>query len=349
MKKVLDKLYKTNSLSKDQLIYILNNLDKSLQNYLFQLARDTTIKIYGNKVFIRGLLEYSNHCKNNCMYCGIRRDNKNVDRYRLSEEEILLSLEEGYKIGYKTFVLQGGEDLYFTDDIFESLILKIKKQFPDVAVTLSIGERSYESYDRFHRAGADRFLLRHEVANVQLYNKLHPGMNFENRKNCLYNLKKIGYQEGAGFLVGLPGENNEILAENLIFLKNLAPAMVGIGPLIPHPDTPLKDEKVGSAEKTIVMLSLTRLLLPTALIPITTALNTICEDGLERGLMAGGNVVMLNLSPIYVRKKYEIYKNKETRDAHELKTIEEKAKNVGFVIDMGRGDNINFRRNEDGK
>ncbi|WP_352404600.1 [FeFe] hydrogenase H-cluster radical SAM maturase HydE [Sporanaerobacter acetigenes] len=349
MKKVLDKLYKTNSLSKDQLIYILNNLDKSLQNYLFQLARDTTIKIYGNKVFIRGLLEYSNHCKHNCMYCGIRRDNKNVDRYRLSEEEILLSLEEGYKIGYKTFVLQGGEDLYFTDDIFESLILKIKKQFPDVAVTLSIGERSYESYDRFHRAGADRFLLRHEVANVQLYNKLHPGMNFENRKNCLYNLKKIGYQEGAGFLVGLPGENNEILAENLIFLKNLAPAMVGIGPLIPHPDTPLKDEKVGSAEKTIVMLSLTRLLLPTALIPITTALNTICEDGLERGLMAGGNVVMLNLSPIYVRKKYEIYKNKETRDAHELKTIEEKAKNVGFVIDMGRGDNINFRRNEDGK
>lgn len=349
MKEILDKLYKTNSLSKDELTYILNNLDKSSQNYLFQLAKDTTIKNYGNKVFIRGLLEYSNHCKNNCMYCGIRRDNKNVDRYRLSEEEILLSLEEGYKIGYKTFVLQGGEDLYFTDDIFENLILKIKKQFPDVAVTLSIGERSYESYDRFHRAGADRFLLRHEVANVQLYNKLHPGMNFENRKSCLYNLKKIGYQVGSGFLVGLPGESNEILAENLIFLKDLEPAMVGIGPLIPHPDTPLKDERVGSEEKTIVMLSLTRLLLPTALIPITTALNTICEDGLERGLMAGGNVVMLNLSPIYVRKKYEIYKNKETRDAHELKTIEEKAKNVGFVVDMERGDNINFRRNENGK
>lgn len=343
MNSLLEELYKNNNLSKKDLIYILDNIDDMSRSYLFKLARKTLINVYGNKIYIRGLLEFTNYCKNNCAYCGIRRDNKDLSRYRLSNEEIFLSLEEGNKLGYKTFVLQGGEDSYFTDELLVNIIKEIKNRYPDTALTLSIGERSYESYEKLYEAGADRFLLRHEIAVPHLYNEIHPGMSFDNRVKCLYNLKKIGYQHGAGFIVGLPKENNEVLAENLIFLKKLNPAMVGIGPLIPHPNTPLKNEKVGSAEKTIILIALIRLLLPQALIPVTTALNTICKDSLERGFMAGANVVMLNLSPKYVRRKYEIYKNKETRDIYDIDIIKEKAKSVGFQIDMGRGDNINWK------
>lgn len=344
MKTTLEKLSHTNKLTNEELVFILDNLDESSKVHLFQLAQETLAKTYGNRLFVRGLLEFTNYCKNNCMYCGIRRYNNNVERYRLSEDEILLSLDEGYKLGYKTFVLQGGEDPYFTDDILVDLIKEIKRRYKNVALTLSIGERIFESYQRFYTAGVDRFLLRHEVATRSIYEQLHPGTSFQNRVNCLYNLKKIGYQSGAGFIVGLPGETNEVLAENLLFLKNLEPAMVGIGPFIPHPDTPLKDNLVGSVDKTIVLLALIRLLLPDVLLPATTALNTLCDNGLERGLQAGANVVMLNLSPIYVRKKYEIYKNKDSRDIHGLKTVEEKAASVGFKVDMGRGDNINFGR-----
>lgn len=344
MKKVLEKLYKTNNLTKEELIFVLDNIDKSSKAYLFQLALATLEKTYGRRLFVRGLLEFTNYCKNNCMYCGIRRNNRNVEKYRLSKDEILLSLDKGYELGYKTFVLQGGEDSFFTDDILLDLIKEIKKRYKDVALTLSIGERSFESYEKYYIAGADRFLLRHEVANPYIYNELHPGLSFQNRVDCLYNLKKIGYQAGAGFIVGLPGETNEVLAENLLFLKQLEPAMVGIGPFIPHPDTPLKNETIGSVDKTIVLLALIRLLLPEVLLPATTALNTLCTNGLERGLQAGANVVMLNLSPIYVREKYEIYKNKDSKDIHELNTVEQKASSVGFRVDMGRGDNINFRR-----
>lgn len=344
MKATLEKLYNTNNLTKKEIIFILNNLNESSKSYLYQLAQKTLDRTYGKRLFVRGLLEFTNYCKNNCMYCGIRRNNINVERYRLSEDEILLSLDKGYKLGYKTFVLQGGEDAYFTDNIIINLSKKIKQRYKNVALTLSIGEKSFESYENFYKAGVDRFLLRHEVATPSIYKSLHPGMSFQNRVNCLFNLKKIGYQSGAGFIVGLPRETNEVLAENLMFLKQLEPAMVGIGPFIPHPDTPLKDNSVGSVDKTIILLALIRLLLSDVLLPATTALNTLCANGLEKGLQAGANVVMLNLSPIYVRKKYEIYKDKDSRDIHELKTVEEKASSVGFKVDMGRGDNINFGR-----
>lgn len=344
MKELLEKLYKTNNLTKEELVFILDNIDEYSKSYLFQLALKTLDKTYGKRLFVRGLLEFTNYCKNNCMYCGIRRDNRNVERYRLSQDEIIMSLDEGYRLGYKTFVLQGGEDPYFTDEILVNLISKIKNRYSNVALTLSIGERSFESYEKFYIAGVDRFLLRHEVATPSIYENLHPGTSFQNRVSCLKNLKKIGYQSGAGFIVGLPGETNEVLAENLQFLKQLEPAMVGIGPFIPHPDTPLSDKTVGSVDKTIILLAFIRLLLPDVLLPATTALNTLCANGLERGLQAGANVVMLNLSPIYVREKYEIYKDKDSRDIHELKTVEKKASIVGFRVDMGRGDNINFGR-----
>ncbi len=344
MNNLLEKLYETNNLTKEEIIFVLDNIDDSTKYNLYQLAQKTLDRTYGRRLFVRGLLEFTNYCKNNCMYCGIRRENRNVERYRLSEYEILLSLDEGYRLGYKTFVLQGGEDSFFTDDILVNLIKEIKKRYKDVALTLSIGEKNFESYEKYYIAGADRFLLRHEVANPYIYNSLHPGMYFQNRVDCLYNLKKIGYQSGAGFIVGLPGETNEVLADNLLFLKQLEPAMVGIGPFIPHPDTPLSNETIGSVDKTIILLALIRLLLPDVLLPATTALNTLCKNGLERGLEAGANVVMLNLSPIYVREKYEIYKDKDSRDIHELKTVEEKASSVGFRVDMGRGDNINFGR-----
>lgn len=345
MKELIDKLYRTNYLTKDEITYLLDNLDEHSKEYLFNLAHDTLLKTYGNRIFIRGLLEFTNYCRNNCKYCGIRRDNKNVSRYRLSKEEILSSLEEGDKLGYKTFVLQGGEDPYYTDEILEEIIIEIKARYPLAAVTLSIGERSSESYEKLYKAGADRFLLRHETATPSIYHSLHPGMSFENREKCLFSLKRIGYQAGAGFLVGLPGESSETLANNLLFLKELDPEMVGIGPLIPHPETPLKGEKMGSVETTLIMIAMTRLLLPTTLIPATTALNTLCEEGIERGIKAGANVVMLNLSPVSVRKKYEIYRNKELRDIHELDIIKQKASNVGFVVDMCRGDKLGFQIN----
>ncbi|MBU5293575.1 [FeFe] hydrogenase H-cluster radical SAM maturase HydE [Anaerosalibacter bizertensis] len=346
MKNTLDKLYKDNYLNKEEIIFILDNINSKWESYLFKLARKTLFRTYGNRVFVRGLLEFSNYCRNNCIYCGIRKDNKNVDRYRLSKKEILSSLSESSRLGYNTFVLQSGEDIYYTDEYLEDLIKEIKLKYPEIALTLSIGERSFKSYEKLFKAGTDRFLLRHETANSTIYNNIHPDMDWNRRKGSLYDLKKIGYQTGAGFIVGLPEQTNKVLAEDLLFLKELEPAMVGIGPLIPHPNTPLKKEKIGSPEKTIILIALTRLLLPEALIPVTTALNTIYKYGFESGVLAGGNVIMLNISPNYVRKKYEIYKNKETKDAKELDIFRKRAKKIGFIVDMERGDNLNFRGNK---
>lgn len=342
MREILEKLYLKNNLTREELLYLLNNLKEKDRDELYKLAYNTTLRTYGNRIFVRGLLEFTNYCKNNCKYCGLRRDNRKVERYRLSKEEIFASLEEGNKLGYRTFVLQGGEDPYYTDEILVDIIKTIKTKYKNVAVTLSIGERNKESYKKLYDAGADRFLLRHETATKGQYDRLHEGMSFENRIKCLINLKEIGYQVGAGFIVGLPGETNETLTDNLLFLKRLEPAMVGIGPLISHPDTPLREFKNGSVETTLTMISLTRLLLPNALIPATTALNTLSSEGLEKGILAGANVVMLNLSPIEARKKYEIYKGKEITDIHQLKKIEDRAGKVNFKVDMGRGDHIKF-------
>lgn len=342
MNKLLNKLYKENYLQKEEIIYLLENIRENMYSTLFEMSQETVKKVYGNRIFIRGLLEFSNYCKNNCMYCGLRNDNHYVDRYRLSKYEILSSLEDAHNLGYKTFVLQSGEDMYYRDELILEIIREIKNRFPDTALTLSIGEKNFHTYNMFFNAGVDRFLLRHEIATPKLYNALHPKMNFKNRKDCLYNLKRIGYQVGAGFIVGLPNEDNEVLADNLLFLKKLNPEMIGIGPLVPHPLTPLSYMETGSIPKTLLLIALTRLFIPKALMPVTTALNTIDENGIEKGIKAGGNVLMLNLSPAYVRKKYEIYKNKECRDINEIENIEKRINNIGYVVDMCRGDHVDW-------
>ncbi|APH18654.1 [FeFe] hydrogenase H-cluster radical SAM maturase HydE [Clostridium botulinum] len=347
MKKIIDELYERNNTSNDKLLYLLNNIDKENKKYLIYKAHETSLKYYDNKVYLRGLIEFTNYCKNACLYCGISCNNNNAERYRLSEEEILNCCKKGYSLGYRTFVLQGGEDPYYTDNKIIDIIKSIKKLFPDCAITLSIGEKSYETYKKFYEAGADRYLLRHETASKNLYEKLHPDMSFENRRLCLKNLKKIGYQVGAGFMIGLPNQTNEDYVNDLIFLKELKPHMVGIGPFIPHKDTILKNQSAGTLEDTTTLLALIRLLLPEVLLPATTALGTINPMGREAGLKAGANVVMPNLSPTNVRNKYMLYDNKIcTGDeaAECRKCIENRINNAGFSLDLTRGDNILWRR-----
>lgn len=341
MKAIIDKLYYENNLHKEELLILLDNMKDEDKDYLIEKAHSTRMQTYGDKVFMRGLIEFTNYCKRNCEYCGIRAGNKYSERYRLSLEEILKACKKGYTLGYRTFVLQGGEDNYYDDDKVEEIIRAIKGRYPDCAVTLSIGEKSYDSYKKFYEAGADRYLIRHETASKELYERLHPGMSFENRRRCLYDLKSIGYQVGAGFMVGLPGQSNEDYVEDLLFLKELNPHMVGIGPFIPHKDTSLGKEKGGTLETTIIMVAITRLLLPKALLPATTALGSIDPFGREKGIKAGANVVMPNLSPTSVRKKYALYDGKICTgdEAAECRLcIEGRIKKAGFSVDMSRGD-----------
>lgn len=347
MKNIINKLYENNFLNEKELLYLLNNISPESKKYLTLKANELRLKYYKDKVYLRGLIEFTNYCKNNCAYCGIQSNNKNADRYRLSCEEIINCCSKGYLLGYRTFVLQGGEDPFYTDEKIIDIVSSIKSKFPDCAITLSIGEKSYESYKKYYDAGADRYLLRHETASKKLYDFLHPNMSFENRINCLKSLKNIGYQVGAGFMIGLPNQTNEDYVKDLIFLKNLNPHMIGIGPFIPHKDTIFKNEKSGTLEKTTTLLSIIRLLLPTVLLPATTALGTISPLGREQGLKAGANVVMPNLSPTSVRNKYLLYDGKIcTGDeaAECRKCIENRINNAGFSLDLSRGDNINWRR-----
>lgn len=299
---------------------------------------------YGKKVFTRGLIEYTNYCKNDCYYCGIRKSNTNAKRYRLTEDEIMACCENGYELGFRTFVLQGGEDAYYTDDRMVAIIKKIKEAYPECALTLSIGEKSYESYKRFREAGADRYLLRHETANEEHYRKLHPEkMSLAVRKNCLYDLKKLGYQVGAGMMVGSPYQTTEDLAEDLVFLKELQPEMVGIGPFIPHHDTQFAKEPAGSVEMTLFLLAVIRILLPKVLLPATTALGTMDPLGREKGLQAGANVVMPNLSPVKNRKQYELYDNKicTGEEAAECRgCMGRRVASVGYELVTERGDAV---------
>ena len=271
-KELIDRLNKNHILEKEEYLYLIKNRNIASE-YLFEEAQNTRNKIYGKKIYIRGLIEFTNYCKNNCLYCGIRRDNKNADRYRLSKEDILYCTDLGYDLGFRTFVLQGGEDPYYSDEIMCDIVKNIKEKHPDCAITLSLGERSFDSYKKLKDAGADRYLLRHETATKSHYEKIHPkDMSFDNRIECLNNLKKIGYQVGAGFMVGSPFQTEENLAEELIFLKKLNPEMCGIGPFVSHKDTPFKNEKNGTVELTLFMLGLIRLTLPNVLLPATTAL-----------------------------------------------------------------------------
>lgn len=318
--------------------------DNSYNEILRVEADKIRRKYYGNKVFVRGLIEISNICKNDCYYCGIRKSNKNVSRYRLTESEIYSCCETGYNLGMRTFVLQGGEDLYFSDVILCRIVSNIKEKYPDCAVTLSMGERSYQSYKNLKSAGADRYLLRHETADSIHYSKLHPvDMSLENRKRCLYNLKSLGYQTGAGFMVGSPYQTVDNIVSDFQFMKELDPEMIGIGVFIPHHDTPFGNYPHGDIELNLKLLSIARLMFPKALIPATTALGTVSADGRERGIKAGCNVVMPNLSPLRFRKSYELYDNKictGEESAQCIECLKKRVESIGYVLDMGRGDYI---------
>lgn len=347
LKNLIDKLYQDSSLNSQEMIFLLKNLDEENKQYLFGKAYSKRLENYGNTVFLRGLIEISSYCKMDCNYCGIRRSNKDAQRYRLTPKEILECCHKGYLLGFRTFVLQGGEDPWFTDEILVSLIAKIRKAYPDAAVTLSLGERSAESYQKLYLAGADRYLLRHETADELLYSSLHPGMYFHHRRQCLKTLREIGFQTGAGFLIGLPGLKIEDYVKDLLFLKELNPHMVGLGPFIPQKNTPMKHEKGGDVETTLVMLAIVRLLLPHVLLPATTALGTIDPQGREKGFRAGTNVIMPNLSPFENRAKYALYDGKKFQNdeaAEELQKIKENIAAAGFLAVMERGDNISWKR-----
>jgi len=326
----------------NELLHFIETNDKAESEELFQKARSIREEHYSNDVYFRGLIEFTNYCKNDCFYCGIRASNKKVERYRLTTAQILECCRLGDSLGYKTYVLQGGEDPFYTDDKVVEIVKAIRAEFPDHAITLSVGERSRESYQKFFDAGVNRYLLRHETANTGHYQKMHPPrMSLDERKQCLFELKKIGFQVGAGFMVGTPYQTSENLLEDIRFLEKLQPDMVGIGPFIPQADTPFAEFPRGSFEQTLRMVALARLSLPRALIPATTALGTVSPQGREKGLMAGANVVMPNLSPQPVRKLYALYDNKIcTGDeaAECRRCMEGRIRLFGFTPNMCRGD-----------
>ncbi|MBQ6468306.1 MAG: [Clostridia bacterium] len=342
--RLCEKLAREHSLREEEYAFLIDNRNEESARFLAREAVKVRKAVYGNKVFIRGLIEISNICRNDCLYCGIRKSNLNARRYRLTEEEILGCCKSGYELGFRTFVMQGGEDGYYTDERLSRLISKIKMLYPDCAVTLSLGERSRESYQALFDAGADRYLLRHETADKPHYENLHPAeMSFDSRMKCLRDLKEIGYQTGCGFMVGSPGQTSRHIAKDLKFIENFSPEMCGIGPFIPHRDTPFAHEKAGSAELTCFLLSVIRLIKPNILLPATTALGTVENDGREKGLLAGANVVMPNLSPVSVRKKYELYNNKictGEESARCIKCLETRIKSTGFELSCERGDII---------
>ena len=339
---LIDTLTERRSLSLCEYETLITERTDEAAFILAERADKIRKSVYGNGIFIRGLIEISNYCKNDCLYCGIRRSNTGCERYRLSEEEIINCALAGYGLGFRTFVLQAGEDPFFTDDFLCALIHKLKTFFPDCALTLSLGERSFESYKKLYDAGTDRYLLRHETADKTHYEKLHPSeLSYANRMCCLQKLKEIGFQTGCGFMVGSPYQTPALLAQDLKFIETFKPAMCGIGPFIPHRNTPFKDEAAGTAELTCYLLSIIRLIHPEILLPATTALDSIDPDGRIRGIRSGANVVMPNLSPSNVRKKYELYNNKAhtgAEAAENKKMLDEQLRGAGYKTVIGRGD-----------
>ena len=342
VKFLIDKLSKQSTLQKEEWIVLLFNREGEIAEYAFEKARQVSMQYFGNKIFARGLIEFTNYCKNNCFYCGIRAGNKKLTRYRLTKEEILNCCRIGNKLGFKTFVLQGGEDPYFTDEKLLEIITAIKASYPDHALTLSFGERSYASYSAFKDAGADRYLLRHETANTEHYSRLHPqNLSDISRKECLFHLKRIGFQTGTGFMVGSPFQTIENLADDMIFIADFQPEMLGIGPFIPHKDTPFAEYQAGSVELTLFLLALSRIMLPRVLLPATTALGTLDPHGREKAVLAGANVVMPNLSPLHVREQYMLYNNKIATGleaAEGVQKLMESMKNIGYKLVHERGD-----------
>ena len=341
-KNLIDKLNENKLLAFDEWKTLIGTYTDEDRAYAADIARRIVLNKFGNKIYFRGIVEFTNICKNDCLYCGIRRSNKCVSRYRLTKDDILACCSTGYELGYRTFVLQGGEDLYFNDDRMVDIISAIHNQFPDCAVTLSIGERSNESYQRLYDAGASRYLLRHETADETHYGKLHPSdLSWKHRIQCLYDLKEIGYQTGCGMMVGSPYQTDECLAKDMLFMSEFKPHMIGIGPFIPHKDTPFKEFPAGSTETTLFLLSLCRIALPDVLLPSTTALGTVQGNGRQLGVLAGANVVMPNLSPMEVRKKYLLYDNKvgTNDDAKDgIQKLKNQMEEIGYEMVIGKGD-----------
>lgn len=339
---LIDKLEKDRILTKEEFVYIIDNHNKESDAYLFEKSRKARESVYGKDVYIRGLIEFTNICKNNCYYCGIRAGATQASRYRLTKEDIIACCDVGYELGFRTFVLQGGEDLGYPDNDICEIVSAIRERYEDVAITLSIGEKERKSYEAYYNAGATRYLLRHETANKEHYQKLHPSdMSFDNRMRCLRDLKDIGYQVGCGFMVGSPYQTSSNLAEDLLFISDFKPHMVGIGPFIPHHDTPFAEKKAGTLELTLLLLGMIRLINPNVLLPATTALGTINEKGRELGILVGSNVVMPNLSPQEVRKKYLLYDNKIcTGDeaAESVNSLSKRMESIGYKIVVDRGD-----------
>ena len=338
----IEQLKSNKPLTHEKFVALLHSNTEALRKDLASAADHVRRRHFGNKVYIRGLIEFTNYCKNDCFYCGIRCSNRNLIRYRLSEDDILACCKEGYALGFRTFVLQGGEDAYYTDDRMVALVSRIHQLYPDCAITLSLGERSKESYQALFEAGANRYLLRHETATKAHYEQLHPAsMSFANRMQCLQDLKEIGYQVGCGFMVGSSFQTAEHLANDLIFIQEFRPHMVGIGPFISHQNTPFATQENGSVEMTLLLLSILRLMQPTVLLPATTALGTLAPDGRERGILAGANVIMPNLSPVSVRKQYSLYDNKictGEESAQCINCLTGRINGIDYEIVVDRGD-----------
>lgn len=338
----IQKLTNHKPLTHDEFVALLEGNSPQLRKALSEKADLIRRRYFGNRIYIRGLIEFSNYCKNDCFYCGIRHSNHHSNRYRLTKEEILSCCEQGYYLGFRTFVLQSGEDPYFTDKRMTDIVSSIRKTYPDCAITLSLGERSKKSFENLFKSGADRYLLRHETADEKHYRLLHPdSMSFQNRMQCLKNLKNIGYQTGCGFMVGSPYQTLQTLARDLLFIQEFRPHMVGIGPFISHIDTPFSEKKNGTLEDTLLLISILRLMQPNLLLPATTALGTIAPNGRELGILAGANVVMPNLSPVTVRKDYSLYDNKictGDESAQCIQCMKRRMKNINFEISIDRGD-----------
>jgi len=337
-------LKKNRTLSREEFRALLTMEDQEAEEYLFSCGRDTALKNFGKDIYFRGLIEFSNYCKQNCLYCGLRRDNHELERYRLSNEEILECCKEGQRLGFRTFVLQSGEDDYYTKEKMAEIIRAIRSEHPDCAITISIGEKDEDAYRAYYEAGANRFLLRHETISPEHYRKLHPpGMEIETRTKCLDWLKNIGFQTGSGIMVGSPFQTVDNIIDDLYFLAELQPEMIGIGPYLPSKDTPFKDQKAGSMELTVRLIAIFRLMHPDALIPATTALATIHPTGREKGILAGANVVMPNLSPLCFRKKYQPYDDKaHTGDeaAQSRNALQQRLEKIGYRLSEQRGDHV---------
>ena len=342
----IDRLASEHALPYASWVRLLTDYDDEDREYAASLARESAIQHYGHKIFVRGLIEFTNFCKNDCYYCGIRKSNTCTERYRLTPEQILTCCEAGYALGFRTFVLQGGEDGYWTDEKMLSLIREIKTSYPDCALTLSIGEKERSTYEAFYKAGANRYLLRHETASASHYRQLHPPiMTAAHRQQCLRDLKDIGFQTGAGIMVGSPYQLPRHIAEDMVFMQELQPHMVGIGPFLPAQNTPFENAAAGTLRDTLMILSLVRLMLPQVLLPTTTALSTIDPIGRERGVLAGGNVVMPNLSPSDVRSKYMLYDNKKYAGAEAAEALDDLTKrmaSIGYQVVKEVGNHASF-------